>query len=134
MMNIPRALVTLAHDWRDLVSRRQVERELDEELRAYVYLLAAEKMRAGAEAEVARLDALAELGGMETVKALVREERSRLVAWAHERWDDVRVVLGRMVPVPEMPEPAPDEVSDAGWLEPMPSLQPHFVVRHPRET
>jgi len=61
---------------RNLFSKSGVEHDLDEELRAYTDLLAAEKMRAGMSAEDARRAALVELGGLERVKDDVREVRS----------------------------------------------------------
>ena len=61
---------------RNLTRRKQVERELDEELRATVEMLAVEKIRAGQSPGVARRTALAELGGIEPIKEQVREVRS----------------------------------------------------------
>jgi putative ABC transport system permease protein len=62
--------------WRNLVHKSRVEGELDEELRAYVDLLAAEKQRAGASPREARRAALVEVGGVEGVKEAVREVRA----------------------------------------------------------
>jgi predicted permease len=61
--------------WRNLFRRRRVERELDEELRAYVELLVAEKVRGGGTPDVARRAALVEVGGVEQIKEQVREVR-----------------------------------------------------------
>lgn len=62
--------------WRNLTRRQEVERELTEEVRAYVDLLAAEKMAGGLSAERARRAALLELGGEDLVKEGVRDVRS----------------------------------------------------------
>jgi putative ABC transport system permease protein len=64
------------HLWRNLFRRARVERELDEELRAYVELLTAEKVREGVGAAAARRAALLEVGGVEQVKEQVREVRA----------------------------------------------------------
>lgn len=61
--------------WRNLTRRDQVERDLDDELRATMDLLAAEKVRSGHTAEEARRRAALELGGVESVKQQVREAR-----------------------------------------------------------
>ena len=60
---------------RNVAGRATVERELDEELGAYVELLVAEKVKAGATPEEARRAALLEVGGIERVKDQVRDER-----------------------------------------------------------
>ena len=64
---------------RQLLRRADVERELDEELHAYVDLLAAEKMRAGASPADARRAAILELRGMEHVKEAVRDQRGTVM-------------------------------------------------------
>jgi len=60
---------------RNLLHKAEVERELDEELRAYVELLTAEKIREGMDAAAARRAALLEVEGVEQVKERVREVR-----------------------------------------------------------
>ena len=65
--------------WRNLVHRDAVEHELDDELRAYVDLLAAEKERAGLPPDEAHRRALVEAGGVEQVKESVRDARSGAV-------------------------------------------------------
>jgi putative ABC transport system permease protein len=60
---------------RNLLRREQVERELDDELRGYCELLAAEKIAAGRSAAEARREAMIELGGVEQVKEAVRSVR-----------------------------------------------------------
>ncbi len=51
------------------------DRELDDELRAYIDLLAAEKVKAGMSPDAARRAALLETGGVEQVKEEVRDVR-----------------------------------------------------------
>src|SRR6202035_5894715 len=74
--------------WRNLVHKDRADRELDEEMRAYVEMLAAEKMSAGMGAEEARREARIETGGIEQVKEQVR--RSRLGAWFETLLQDLR--------------------------------------------
>ena len=62
--------------FRNLTRRNHVERELDEELRATVEMLTAEKVRAGQTRDAARRAALVELGGIEPIKEQVREARA----------------------------------------------------------
>jgi predicted permease len=62
--------------WRNLTRRDRIERELDEEMRATVDALVAEKMAAGLHPNQARRQALLELGGVESVKQQVRDARS----------------------------------------------------------
>jgi predicted permease len=66
----------LASLWRNLWSRNRVERDLDDELRATVEILTAEKMQGGQSRDVAHRTALAELGGLESIKEHVRDARS----------------------------------------------------------
>lgn len=69
-------LPRLTSFWRNLTRRRHVERDLDDEMRSYVELLAAEKIRAGVPAERAHRAALVETGGIEAVKEEVRAVRA----------------------------------------------------------
>ncbi|HZD48255.1 MAG TPA: ABC transporter permease, partial [Silvibacterium sp.] len=62
--------------WNNLFRRNQLDGELDEELRAYVELMSAEKMRAGMAPEEADRDARRETGGLDHVKQGVREIRA----------------------------------------------------------
>src|SRR5258708_19459160 len=57
--------------------KRKVEQELDDELRAYVELQAAQKVRRGMSPEDALREARRELGGMDQVKENVRDVRPR---------------------------------------------------------
>jgi putative ABC transport system permease protein len=60
---------------RNLIRRDVVERELDDETRATIELLVAEKVRAGMSPDRARRAALLEIGGVESVKQQVRDVR-----------------------------------------------------------
>jgi putative ABC transport system permease protein len=62
--------------WRNHWRKQAVERDLDEELRSYLELLTAEKVKLGMTPENARRSARLELGGVEQVKEKVREARS----------------------------------------------------------
>src|SRR5918992_3677429 len=68
-------LSTLRSLWRNLFDRAHVERELDDELRAYIDELTAEKMKSGMDASDARRAALIETGGVEQIKEEVRDAR-----------------------------------------------------------
>jgi putative ABC transport system permease protein len=61
---------------RHLLTRHRAERELDDELRAYVDQITSEHVAAGVEPAEARRRALLQLGGMEQVKEEVRARRS----------------------------------------------------------
>ena len=61
---------------RNLFQKRQVESQLDEEVRSYADILTDEKISAGMSASEARRSALKELGGIEQVKQAVREHRA----------------------------------------------------------
>jgi putative ABC transport system permease protein len=69
-------LSRLASLRRNLFSRPRVERDLDEELRAYLDQLTEEKRQEGMGAEEARRAARLELGGLEQVKEEVRQVRT----------------------------------------------------------
>ena len=61
---------------RNLLHKREVEKDLDEEVRSFVEMVADGEMAAGVERGEARRRALAECGGMERVKQGVRNGRS----------------------------------------------------------
>jgi putative ABC transport system permease protein len=71
----------------NLFRRRRVERELDDELRAYVEMLSDEKQRAGLDAGEARRAALVEIGGVEQIKEQVRDARAG--ALVEQLWQDL---------------------------------------------
>jgi hypothetical protein len=66
---MPRRILSL---FRNLFRKREVEQELDDELRSSVEVLTQEKMKQGLSQSVARREALIELGGIEQVKEGVR--------------------------------------------------------------
>lgn len=68
-----RPLALLRGLWKSLFRREQAEAELDDELRAYVDLLAAEYERGGLTPEAARRAALVKAGGIEQVKEVTRD-------------------------------------------------------------
>lgn len=62
--------------WRNWFRKSAVDADLDDEMRSYVELAAEEKIAAGANREEARRATLAAMGGVETVKQQVRDERA----------------------------------------------------------
>ena len=74
--------------WRNLFQKARVERELDDELRSYLDMLTAEKIRAGMNPAAARRRALVESGGAEQVKEQVRDVRSGM--FLDTLWRDLR--------------------------------------------
>src|SRR5689334_20856137 len=62
--------------FRNIVTKPDVESDLDANLRSYVELLAADKVRAGMDPERAQRAALVEAGGLERVKDDVRDVRA----------------------------------------------------------
>jgi predicted permease len=66
----------LASLWRNLTRRADVERDLDDELRATLETLTAEKIGRGMDPAGARRAATLELGGVESIKEQVRHARS----------------------------------------------------------
>ena len=72
-MSLPSRLASL---WRNLRHHDEAERALDEELAAYVDLLAAEKEREGLDPAAARRAAIVEVGGVTQVKEETRRARA----------------------------------------------------------
>src|SRR5687768_4463686 len=62
--------------WRNLLHRRRVERDLDDELGGILELLVEEKVRGGLEPARARRAAAVELGRVESLKEQVRDVRA----------------------------------------------------------
>jgi hypothetical protein len=62
--------------WNNMFRRKVLDRELDEELQAYLELVSAEKMREGVSPEEAYRDARVATGGVEQVKESVRDVRA----------------------------------------------------------
>jgi putative ABC transport system permease protein len=82
------ALARISSWWRNLSHPARVERDLDDELTAYLDLAAAEKVRAGMSPQAARRAARLELGGVEQVKERVRAARAG--AFLDTLWLDLR--------------------------------------------
>ena len=61
--------------WNNVFRRKLLDRDLDEELQAYLELVSAEKMREGVSPEEAYCDARRQTGGVEQVKESVRDVR-----------------------------------------------------------
>jgi predicted permease len=74
--------------WNNLFRRKQLDTDLDEELRAYVELVSAERMQAGMDPEEAHRDALRELGGLQQVIEGVRDVRAGV--WVERLALDIR--------------------------------------------
>ncbi len=83
---------------RALSDRARVEREMDEELDAYVDASAAHKQRLGLSFEAARRAALAEMGGRNSVKERVWS--SRWEATVDGIWQDVRLSVRMLAKSP----------------------------------
>src|SRR5690242_846726 len=73
---------------RNLVRRRQVERDLDDEIRSFAEMLEGENRARGLSTAEARRQALVELGGSTQVKEQVRDVRA--AAWIEGLLQDVR--------------------------------------------
>jgi|HubBroStandDraft_6_1064221.scaffolds.fasta_scaffold01234_4 macrolide transport system ATP-binding/permease protein len=81
-------LSRIASCWRSIFAKRQSDRDLDDEVRAYAELLAGDKLRDGMTPEEARRSARIEMGGIEHVKEDVREARAG--AWLDSLLQDLR--------------------------------------------
>ncbi|HXW92049.1 MAG TPA: ABC transporter permease [Terriglobales bacterium] len=80
---------------RNLLDQRQIESELDAEIRSYVDAVADEKIAAGLSPDEARRRALAESGGVEQMKLAVREARAG--AGIELLWQDVCYALRQLL-------------------------------------
>jgi predicted permease len=69
-------LVRIRSLWRNLVRRRRVDRDLDDELSATIHALVQEKLERGMTADEARRAARLELGSVESIKEQVRDARA----------------------------------------------------------
>jgi predicted permease len=74
--------------WNNLFRRKQLDRDLDEELQAYVELVSAEKVQAGVDPEEAHRDARREVGGLHQVTQHVRDVRAGV--WLERLVQDVQ--------------------------------------------
>lgn len=84
-------LRNLAGGLRGLFRKEQVEREMDEELRAYLDAAATEKMRRGMSREEAQRAARIEMGGAESIK-----EKVRAASWEtllETLWQDLKFAV-----------------------------------------
>jgi len=81
-------LTRLRSAWRNLVHRRTVERDLDDELRGAFDLLVDEYVASGMNATEARRAAMLQLGRIDSIKTQVREARSG--AGLETLWHDIR--------------------------------------------
>ncbi len=74
--------------WNNVFRREQLDRELDEELQAYLEVVSAEKMREGVSPEEAYRDARRDTGGVEQIKESVRDVRAGV--WLDTLMQDLR--------------------------------------------
>ena len=84
----------LKSTFRNLFRKPRVENQLDEEVRAYVGMIADERIEAGMSASEARRTAQAESGGIEQVKQAVRDQRAG--AGLELFWQDARFGLRQL--------------------------------------
>src|SRR4051794_7525911 len=73
---------------RNLFRHRQVEQDLDEEVRSHFELLVEENVAKGMHQSAARRAARLHVGGMDSIKEAVRDARRG--AWVEQVWQDVR--------------------------------------------
>ena len=66
--------------WNNVFRRNQLDHDLDEELRAYLELVVAEKVRSGIPPDQAWRDARREMGGVDQVRQGVRDIRAGVLA------------------------------------------------------
>jgi len=88
----------LARLWQVLFQRSRLDRELDEELRAYLNDLIEKKIAAGADPAAARREAMLEMGGVTQVRADV--QRIRIGAGIDALWHDIRFTCRTLVRKP----------------------------------
>jgi hypothetical protein len=74
--------------WNNVFRRKHLDRDFDEELRAYVELASAERVQAGADPEEAHRDVRREMGGVQQVIENVRDVR--VGVWLERLVQDVR--------------------------------------------
>jgi predicted permease len=74
--------------WNNVFRRELLDRDLDEELQAYLELVSAEKMREGVSPEESYRDARLDIGGVEQTKESVRDVRAGV--WLDTLMQDLR--------------------------------------------
>ena len=74
--------------WRDIFRRRDLEREMDEELRAHIALETQQRIDRGESPNEARTSALRDLGSLDSVKEVARDAWSW--QWADRLIQDLR--------------------------------------------
>lgn len=84
--------------WNNVFRKRQLDRDLNEELEAYVDLVAAEKLRAGMDPEEAHGYARRQAGGIDQVIQNVRD--ARVGIWLERLVQDVRFGIRTLVKNP----------------------------------
>jgi predicted permease len=84
-------LARLSILWRNLFGKARVEKDLDEEVNAYLAMLVDEKIAAGLTPEQARRAARIDFGGVEQVKEQVREVR--VGVFLDTLWQDLRYAV-----------------------------------------
>ncbi len=77
--------------FRNCLKKQKLEKQLDDEVRAFVEMLTDEKVSSGVHPDEARRRAIIEAGGIEQVKQKVREQRAG--NGAESVWQDVRYGL-----------------------------------------
>src|SRR5580765_6214420 len=90
-MRLERWLFTLPLKLRDLFRRRQVEQELDDEIRYHLEQKIEESVARGMTPEEARFAALRAFGGVEYRKEKLRDQRGAWgLLWLEGSWQDLR--------------------------------------------
>jgi predicted permease len=80
--------------WRNLIRRRHLDQELDEEVRSYLYELVEKNIKEGMVPDEARRAAQISLGGIEQVKERVRDARAG--AWLTSLSRELRIGLRQL--------------------------------------
>src|SRR5262245_65851832 len=91
-------LPRLSSLWRNLFQKARQERELTEEIDAYLEMLVEQKINEGLDPAAARRMALIELGGRQQVKEKVREARAGYQL--ETLWQDIRYALRMLLKHP----------------------------------
>ena len=84
--------------WNNVFRRKQLDRDLDEELQAYVELVSAEKVQTGVDPEEAHRYASRQTGSVDQVVQSVRDVRAGV--WLDRLLQDVRYSVRTLVKNP----------------------------------